>query len=93
VSVAAVERILPKRLVKPDAGDIVPLREAAGRLVSASMWRYRLVVSDERRSENPVFARHESAIAQAEELASRRKLRLFSVEDGAAHLLMDYRLG
>jgi hypothetical protein len=88
----AIERILPRRLVKPETGDVVLLRESAAREhLTVSMWRYRLTVVGERETQQRLFARYDTAAAEGEHLAARRKVRLFYVEDSRANLLMDHR--
>jgi hypothetical protein len=55
------------------------------------MWRYRLTVMGEQVDQNQLFAQYGAAAARGEELAARRKVRLFYGEDGRISLLMDHR--
>lgn len=86
-----VERIAPRRLMKPITGDVIVFRESASHHASFSMWRYRLAVDGEQPNRNRLFAQYGAAAAQGEELAARRRVRLFYAEDGGLSLLMDYR--
>ena len=86
----AVERVARTRGVSADRGDIVIVREPAGRLATMGTWRYTLRTHGDV-SAGRYFARYDAAAIEGEQLASRLKVRLLYIEDGQPVLLMDYR--
>jgi hypothetical protein len=96
----AVERVLSRRQLIVEDGDVVIAREAAGfgrgtfgteSLSSPSSSTYRLIVRGERDDSRRVFATYEHATVDAEALAAEHRVRLFYDENGALTLLKDYR--
>ena len=98
--VEAVERVLSRRQLIVEDGDVVIAREGAGflrgtvgieSLSSPSSSTYRLIVRGQRDDSRRVFATYERAIVDAEALAAEHRVRLFYDENGALTLLKDYR--
>jgi hypothetical protein len=96
----AVERVLSRRQLIVEDGDVVIAREAAGfgrgtfgteSLSSRSSSTYRLIVRGERDDSRRMFATYEHAIVDAEAHAAEHSVRLFYDENGALTLLKDYR--
>jgi hypothetical protein len=96
----AVERVLSRRQLLVEDGDIVIAREAAGilrgtfgidSLTGSSSPTYRLIVRGRLDDSRQVFATYERAIVEGESLAAEHHVRLFYDEDGALTLLKDYR--
>jgi hypothetical protein len=88
----AVERIVPRRQLLLEDGDVLIMREAGGfregsRVVYQLRIRGRGPLADQR------FASFEHAAARGEELATERKVRLFYFESAQEppHLLKDAR--
>ena len=95
-----VERLVPRRQLIVEDGDVVIAREAAGiwrggaSLSSpggASSSQYRLIVRGQREEARRVFAMYDRAIIDGEALAAERRVRLFYTEEAAFTLLKDYR--
>lgn len=97
--VEAVERVLSRRQLIVEDGDVVIAREGAGLLRgpfgiesrSPSGSTYRLIVRGQHDDSRRVFATYERAIVDAEALAAEDRVRLFYDENGALTLLKDYR--
>jgi hypothetical protein len=98
--VEAVERVLSRRQLLVEDGDVVIVRESAGilrgtfgidSLAGPSSPMYRLIVRGQPDDSRRVFATYERAIVDAESLAAERRVRLFYDENGALTLLKDYR--
>ncbi len=96
----AVERVLSRRQLLVEDGDIVIAREAAGimrgtfgidSLTGPPSPTYRLIVRGQLDDSRRMFATYERAIVEAESLAAEHRVRLFYDEDGALALLKDYR--
>ena len=96
----AVERVLSRRQLIVEDGDVVIAREAAGllrgtfgidSLTGPSSPMYRLIVRGHVDDSRRVFATYERAIVDGESLAAEHRVRLFYDEDGALTLLKDYR--
>jgi hypothetical protein len=96
----AVERVLSRRQLLVEDGDIVIVREAAGilrgtfgidSLTGSSSPTYRLIVRGRLDDSRQLFATYERAIVDGESLAAEHRVRLFYDEDGALTLLKDYR--
>jgi hypothetical protein len=89
----AVERMISRRQLQIEAGDIVIRRERVPRLnprASAAMpWRFRVLVSPE--PGGLVFTSFPHAASEAEQMAARRRSRVVYVEDDRPTLLADYR--
>ena len=96
-----VERILARRQLIIEEGDIVVAREIAGiwhagpgltSPTTVSRSQYRILVRGERDDEiERVFAKYDRAVIDAELLAAGRRVRLFYSEGNALTLLKDYR--
>src|SRR5262245_8718145 len=86
----AVERVVSRRQLIVEPGDIVLARET---VAHESSWQYRLHVHPEpsHGSLANVFARFDWAAAAGEDRAANSKVRLFYDEDGVLTLLQDYR--
>ena len=96
----AVERMLSRRQLLVEDGDIVIARESAGilrgtfgidSLTGPSNQTYRLIVRGQPDDSRQVFATYERAAIDGESLAAEHRVRLFYDEDGALALLKDYR--
>ena len=93
----AVERLISRRQLIVEDGDVLIVRESAGisrhlaPLVTASNSLYRLSVRGQRDDRGRVFAMYERALMDGEALAASRRVRLFYVENTALTLLKDYR--
>ena len=96
----AVERVLSRRQLLVEDGDIVIARESAGilrgtfgtdSLTGPSNQTYRLIVRGQPDDSRQVFATYERAAVDGESLAAEHRVRLFYDEDGALALLKDYR--
>ena len=94
-----VERLLSRRQLIVEDGDIVVVRETArisrgttvvASLGSSSMWQYRVTVRGQHESRR-VFATYERGVVDGEALAAERRVRLFYAEDLSLTLLKDYR--
>jgi hypothetical protein len=96
-----VERVLTRRQLIVEEGDIVVVREVAGiwhagpgltSPTTVSKSQYRIVVRGQRDDEvERVFAKYDRAVMDGEVLAANRRVRLFYSEDNAITLLRDYR--
>jgi hypothetical protein len=96
-----VERILTRRQLIIEEGDIVVAREIAGiwhagpgltSPTTMSRSQYRILVRGERDDEiERVFAKYDRAVVDGELLAADRRVRLFYSEGNALTLLRDYR--
>jgi hypothetical protein len=96
-----VERVLTRRQLIVEEGDIVVVREVAGiwhagpgltSPTTVSKSQYRIVVRGQRDDEvERVFAKYDRAVMDGEVLAANRRVRLFYSEDNAMTLLRDYR--
>lgn len=96
-----VERLLARRQLIVEEGDIVVVREVAGiwhagpgltSPTTVSRSQYRIVVRGQRDDEiERVFSKYDRAVMDGEMLAANRRVRLFYSEDNAITLLRDYR--
>lgn len=90
----AVERIVPKRQVQPQRGDVIVRRERVPRLnpyaLAAPPWRYRVTVFPDP-SEGHVFTSFPHAASAAEQLATERHARVLYIEDDTSTTIADYR--
>ena len=97
----AVERLVSRRQLIVEDGDVIVAREAAGlpsqRSSSASAdvppatSQYRLSLRGRPNDRARLFASYEHAVIDGEAYAARHRVRLFYVEDGVLTLLKDYR--
>jgi hypothetical protein len=88
----AVERIVPRRQLLLENGDILIVRTSAGLRPAQLQSVYELRI----RGIGPIgerFASFEHAVARGDQLAAVRYVRLMYVEthDGQPHLLKDYK--
>lgn len=100
-SAETVERVLARRQLIVEEGDIVVVREVAGiwhagpgltSPTTVSRSQYRILVRGERDDEvERVCAKYDRAVMDGEVLAANRRVRLFYSEDNAITLLRDYR--
>ncbi len=94
-----VERLLSRRQLLIETGDVMIVREAAGLVSRADLStltrspnsQYRLSVRGQRDDRGRVFAMYERAVMDGEALAASRHVRLFYLENAALTLLKDYR--
>jgi len=96
-----VERVLTRRQLIVEEGDIVVMREVSGiwhagpgltSPTTLSRSQYRILVRGPRDDESErVFAKYDGAVMDAEILAADRRVRLFYSEGNALTLLKDYR--
>jgi hypothetical protein len=96
-----VERLLTRRQLVIEEGDIIVVREISGiwhagpgltSPTTASRLQYRVLVRGQRDDEiERVFAKYDRAVMDGEVLAADRRVRLFYAEGDALSLLKDYR--
>jgi hypothetical protein len=96
-----VERVLSRRQLIIEEGDIIVVREISGiwhagpgltSPTTASRLQYRVLVRAQRDDEiERVFAKYDRAVMDGEALAADRRVRLFYAEGDALSLLKDYR--
>ena len=88
----AVERIVPRRQLLLEDGDVLMMREAGG-LREGSRVVYQLRIRGLRAIPDQRFASFEHAAARGEELATKARVRLFyfESEQDPPHLLKDAR--
>ncbi len=96
----AVERVLSRRQLLVEDGDIVIARESAGilrgtfgidSLTGPSSPTYRLIVRGQPDDSRRMFATYERAAVDGDSMAAGHGVRLFYDEDGVLALLKDYR--
>ena len=89
-----VERVVSRRQLQPEDGDVVITRERVPLLNPRSQfpqpWRYRVVVRGEL-GERPTFTSFPHAALEAEQIASERAARVIIIEDDVPTVLADYR--
>src|SRR5262245_18043631 len=96
-----VERLLTRRQLIVEEGDVVVVPEVAGiwhagpgltSPTTVSRSQYRILVRGEGEAEvERVFATYDRWVMEGEVLAANRRVRLFYSEDNAITLLRDYR--
>lgn len=95
-----VERLLSRRQLIVEDGDVVLVRESAGifrgtgvggSFGGSSSSQYRLIVRGQQDEIRRVYATYERGVVDGEALASERRVRLFYAEDMSFALLKDYR--
>jgi hypothetical protein len=91
----AVERILPRRLLALESGDVVITQERLPRVnpataVTEPQWWFRVRVHPEPYGQ-PAFTSLAHAASHAEQLAADRRSRVMFLEDDVPTLLADYR--
>src|SRR5262245_50758330 len=90
-----VERMVPRRQLIVDDGDVILSREMAGSvsLSRTAGWRYRLHVHPDAIGGKlrAIYASYQLAAMAGEELAARQRVRLYYEEDAVVTLLKDYR--
>jgi hypothetical protein len=96
-----VERLLSRRQLIIEEGDIIVVREISGiwhagpgltSPTTASRLQYRVLVRGQRDEEiERVFAKYDRAVMNGEVLAADRRVRLFYAEGDTLSLLKDYR--
>jgi hypothetical protein len=97
----AVERLLSRRQLIVEEGDILVVREVAGiwhagpgltSPTTMSRSQYRVVVRGQRNDgSDRVFTKYDRAVIDGEVLAADRRVRLFYSDGTAFTLLKDYR--
>lgn len=97
----AVERLISRRQLIVENGDVIVAREAAGYSTSRSSLsvhseiprssQYRLSLRGRSEVRPHLYASYENAVVDGEAYAARHRVRLFYVEDGVMTLLKDYR--
>ena len=88
----AVQRIVPRRRLKLDDGDILIVRTSGG-FRSGGRDVFQLHVRGQVASRSERFAGFDRAAAAGEQLATTKRVRLFYVdsESSPPHLLNDFR--
>jgi hypothetical protein len=89
-----LERLVSRRQLRVEEGDVVIAREPLPRLQSAAtdaQWWFRVGVYPPGNSDERVFTSFHHAALHAEQLASQRAARLLFIEDRVPTLLNDYR--
>ena len=88
-----LERIVPRRQVRIEDGDVVITRERVPRLnpyaTSVAPWRYCVRVYPD--PQGTAFTSFQNAASDAEHHASARHARVIYIEDDAPTVLADYR--
>ena len=92
----AVERILPKRQLQIEAGDVVITREPVPRVnplstLTSRPWQYRLAIYPEAPEGYRIFTAFQHAALAAEQIATEKHARIIYVEEGVPSLLTNYR--
>ena len=97
----AVERLLSRRQLIVEEGDILVVREVAGiwhagpgltSPTTMSRSQYRVLVRGQKNDGSErVFAKYDRAVVDGEVLAADRRVRLFYSDGNAFTLLKDYR--
>jgi len=97
----AVERVLSRRQLIVEEGDILVVREVAGiwhagpgltSPTTMSRSQYRVLVRGQQNDgSDRVFAKYDRAVIDGEVLAADRRVRLFYSDGNAFTLLKDYR--
>ena len=89
-----VERLVSRRQLQPENGDVVITRERVPRLNPHAQfpqpWGYRVTVHGET-CEQRTFTSFPHAASEAEHLASTRNARVVYIEDSMPTVLGDYR--
>jgi hypothetical protein len=94
-----VERIVSRRNLIIEDGDVMIIREAASLsrdggmspLATTSNSQYRMSIRGNPNDHSRVFSTYEGAVADGEAIAAQRGVRVFYTEDAAMTLLNDYR--
>jgi hypothetical protein len=89
----AMERLVSRRQVQVERGDVIIAREPVPRLkpATAPLWQFRVSVHPAATGEGRVFNSFQHAASEGEQMATQGKRRLLFVEDGMPTLLDDYR--
>jgi hypothetical protein len=94
----AVERLVARRQLIIEDGDVVIAREAAGlpprrssSILAPTSSQYRLSLRGVPGDRPRLYASYEHAVMNGEAYAAKHRVRLFYVEDGVLSLLKDYR--
>ena len=90
----ALERLVPRKQLRPEDGDIVIVRESIPRLQlssTATRWWFRVITYPAPEADGRVFTSFHHAASHGEQLAGLKHARLLFVEDGSSTLLNDYR--
>lgn len=95
-----VERLVSRRQLIVEDGDVVIAREGAGisrsgagvaSLSGPSSSQYRLIVRGQQDGIRRIYATYERAAVDGEALAAEQRVRLFYSEEASFALLKDYR--
>jgi hypothetical protein len=90
----AIERLVSRKQLRLEAGDIVVVRELMPRLqlsAAGTLWWFRVRTYLAPEADARVFTSFHHAASHGEQLAAQRHARLLLVEDGVPTLLNDYR--
>ena len=90
----AIERLVPRKQLRLEAGDIVIVREPMPRLqlsATGTLWWFRVSTYLAPEADGRVFTSFHHAASHGEQLAAQCHARLLLVEDGVPTLLNDYR--
>ena len=90
----AIERLVSRKQLRLEAGDIVVVREPMPRLqlsAAGTLWWFRVSTYLAPEANGCVFTSFHHAASHGEQLAAQRHARLLLVEDGVPTLLNDYR--
>jgi hypothetical protein len=90
----AMERLVPRKQLRVERGDVVIARESMPRLqpsATAARWWFRVSVYLSPEADGRVFTSFHHAASHGEQLASQRCARLLFIEDQSPTLLNDYR--
>ena len=90
----AIERLISRKQLRLEVGDILVVREPMPRLqLSAvgTLWWFRVSTYLAPEADSHVFTSFHHAASHGEQLASQRHARLLLVENGVPTLLNDYR--
>ena len=90
----ALERLVSRKQLRRESGDVVIARELMPRLqpsATGTRWWYRVGIFPGPGREDRVFVEFHHAATHGEHLAAQTRARLLFVEDGTSSLLNDYR--
>jgi hypothetical protein len=90
-----LQRVIPKRQIQVQNGDVVVRRERFPRLnpsaIALPPYRF-LVLIHPSATASHTFSGFQHAATEAEQLAARRRARVIYIEDEAPIVLADYRV-
>ena len=90
-----VERVVPRRNLRVERGDVVITRERVPGLnpfpIAPPPWRFRVGIAGQPVGTGATYNSFQHAASDAEQRAAANRLRVIYVEDESSSLLADYR--